>query len=158
MIILGIDPGTTTTGFGVIEHLDGKITFLDCGVIETKPKKPLPEKLSEIYRDIKRIISKTKPDKIAVEKLFFFKNAKTAMSVGQARGIILLAAQDSKTPIYEFTPLEIKMSICTNGRADKKQVQEMVKAILNLEDVPKPDDAADALAVAICAADYKKFA
>lgn len=150
MKILGIDPGTTTTGFGLIENKSNKIQILDCGIIETKPKIPLPEKLSEIYKDIKKIIRASKPDKIAVEQLFFFKNTKTAMAVGQARGIILLAAQDLKVPIYEYTPLQVKMSICAHGRADKLQVQKMVKAILKLDKIPKPDDAADALAIAIC--------
>jgi crossover junction endodeoxyribonuclease RuvC len=150
MIILGIDPGTTTTGFGLIEHINSKLEILDFGIIETKPKIPLPEKLSEIYKDIKKIIKNSKPDKIAIEQLFFLKNTKTAMAVGQARGIILLAAQDLKIPIHEFTPLQVKSSICGNGHADKLQVQKMVKAILKLKEIPKPDDAADALALAIC--------
>ena len=164
MIILGIDPGTTTTGFGVIEIQDpptgeaGKQLILrDYGVITTKPKIPLAEKLAEIYKDITQIIDNVKPDQIAIEQIFFFKNTKTAMSVGQARGVILLAAQNAKLQITEFTPLQVKAAICSNGRAEKKQIQEMVKNILNLKETPKPDDAADALAIAICCHHYQKY-
>jgi len=157
MIILGIDPGTTTTGFGTIEIKNHQIKLLEHGIIETKPKIPLPLKLIEIYKDIKKIIKDIKPDLIAVEQLFFFKNLKTAMAVGQARGVILLAAQQAKIPILEYTPLQVKMAVCGNGRADKGQVQGMVKSILSLKEIPKPDDAADALAVAICGANCQKI-
>lgn len=158
MIILGIDPGTTTTGFGVIEVLSkNKLILKDYGTITTPPKIELAEKLQEIYQDISKIIKENKPDKIIVEQLFFFKNAKTAISVGHARGVILLAAKKAKIPIFECTPLQIKMAICNHGRADKKQVQEMVKRILNLEKIPKPDDAADAIAAAIYCANLAKI-
>ena len=157
MIILGIDPGTTTTGFGIIEAEKNNLKLLDYGIIETKPKKPLAEKLAEIYKDVKRVIKETKPDLIAVEQLFFFKNVKTAMAVGQARGVILLAAERNKISILEFTPLQVKMAITSNGRAEKQQVQKMVQKILNLKNLPKPDDAADALAVAICCSNFRKF-
>ncbi len=157
MIILGIDPGTTTTGFGVIEIDKNNIKLLDYGIIETKPKKELSKKLVEIYKDIKKIIKDTKPDRFAIEQLFFFKNAKTAMAVSQARGVILLAAENAKIPILEFSPLQVKMAICSNGRAEKQQVQKMVQAVLKLKDIPKPDDAADALAVAICCCNFRKL-
>ena len=131
--------------------------LLDYGVIATKPKIPLPEKLIEIYQDISQIIQETSPDLVAVEKLFFLNNAKTAMAVGQARGVVLLAAAKAKKEILEFTPLEVKLSVCGHGRADKVQVQNMVKAILKLDFLPKPDDAADALAVAICGHNNCKY-
>ncbi len=157
MIILGIDPGTTTTGFGLIEVDKNNIKLLDYGIIETKPKKELSKKLTEIYKDIKKIIKDTKPDRLAIEQLFFFKNAKTAMAVSQARGVILLAAENAKIPILEFSPPQVKMAICSNGRAEKQQVQKMVQAVLKLKDIPKPDDAADALAVAICCCNFRKL-
>ena len=157
MIILGIDPGTTTTGFGIIEAEKNNLKLLDYGIIETKPKEKLPKKLTEIYQDIKKIIKDIKPDCLAIEQLFFFKNTKTAMAVGQARGVILLAAQRAKISILEFTPLQVKMAITSNGRAEKQQVQKMVQKILNLKNLPKPDDAADAIAVAICCSNFRKF-
>ncbi|HLC38786.1 MAG TPA: crossover junction endodeoxyribonuclease RuvC [Patescibacteria group bacterium] len=157
MIILGIDPGTTTTGFGLVRLEKHCYKLLDYGVIATKPKIPLPEKLIEIYQDISQIIQETSPDLVAVEKLFFLNNAKTAMAVGQARGVVLLAAAKAKKEILEFTPLEVKLSVCGHGRADKVQVQNMVKAILKLDFLPKPDDAADALAVAICGHNNCKY-
>ena len=157
MIILGIDPGTTTTGFGMIEVQKNNIKMLDYGIIETKPKEKLSKKLTEIYKDIKKIIKDTKPDRLAIEQLFFFKNTKTAMAVGQARGVILLAAEKAKIPILEFTPSQVKMGVCSNGRAPKEQVQKMVQRILDLKDIPKPDDAADALATAICCCNFQKL-
>jgi crossover junction endodeoxyribonuclease RuvC len=157
MKILGIDPGTNLTGFGLIEKKDGKLICLDCGVIHTESGKPHPKRLLEIHIDLCKIIAKAKPQLVAIEKLFFFKNAKTAFTVGQARGVILLAAIKSKIKIVEPTPLQVKMAVCGNGRAAKEQVGEMVQKILNLEQIPKPDDAADALAIAIWAANDKKY-
>ena len=148
-LILGIDPGTATTGFGVIEVKDGELKFIDCGCICTESKLEMPFRLHCIAKDLKKIIRDYKPDLAAVEDLFFFKNAKTALKVGQARGVVLQTLATAKIPISEFTPLQVKQALTGYGRADKRQIQEMVKTILNLADIPKPDDAADALAVAI---------
>lgn len=163
MKILGIDPGTAITGWAVIDT-EGRIIgkkkvpkVAGCGVITTKLKTPDSDRLEIIYDSICDIISREKPDVVAVEELFFFKNVKTVMSVSQTRGAVLLAIKKSKTPCAEFTPLEIKQAVVGYGRADKNQVQEMVKAILRLKNIPKPDDAADALAVALCCAQTQKF-
>ena len=155
MKILGIDPGTNLTGFGLIEKNAQKLICLDCGVIHTKCRTPHSDRLLEIYRDLRQIIKRSKPNLIAIEKLFFFKNAKTAFTVGQARGVILLAARKEKIRIVEPTPLQVKMAVCSNGRAEKVQVGKMVAKILDLAQVPKPDDAADALAIAIWAANSR---
>lgn len=155
MKILGIDPGTATTGYGVLSAKASKLVLVEYGCITT-PKKNKPEiRLLEIQRDLVKLIKKHRPSIIAVESLFFFKNLKTAMAVAQARGVILLCAAMYKTQLLEFTPLQVKMSLTSNGRADKKQVQHMVQKLLNLRSVPKPDDAADALAVAICSSNYR---
>jgi crossover junction endodeoxyribonuclease RuvC len=150
MIILGIDPGTATTGFGLIKKEGGDISFIKCGIISTPAGTPLHHRLETIFEDLNEIIKDTAPDHVAVEELFFATNSKTAISVGQARGVILLAAKQNNLTFFEYTPLEVKMAITGYGAADKKQVQEMVKSVLKLEKVPKPDDAADALAIAIC--------
>ncbi len=152
MIILGIDPGTATTGFGIIKKDSGNFVMLDYGVIATSPKDTPAKRLQTLYQETNRLIKKFKPDLVVIEKLYFFKNLKTAMPVAQALGVILLASQQQKMKIIELTPLEIKMGICGYGRADKKQIQKMVKEILGLEKIPKPDDAADALAIAVCGA------
>lgn len=163
MKILGIDPGTAITGWAVIDTagrlIGGKKVpkVLGCGTITTKAKTPDSERLEIIYDAVCAIIKKEKPDLVAVEALFFFKNAKTVMSVSQTRGAVLLAVKKSKTPMFEFTPLQVKQAVVGYGRADKKQVQEMVKNILRLKNIPKPDDAADALAIAICCAQTNKF-
>ena len=149
MTILGIDPGTATTGFGLIES-SPKIKHLDHGCIKTSPKLPAEQRLKEIHQKLSIIIKEYQPDALAIETLYFFKNLKTAMPVSEARGVILLAAAQKKIPIYEFTPLQAKMAVVGYGRAEKKQVQEMVKLLLDLEEIPKPDDSADALAIAIC--------
>lgn len=150
MKILGIDPGTATTGFGLIEKDGQKLTKLDYGVISTPKTSPMPERLQMLYEDLTEIVKSHKPDSVAVEKLFFTNNITTAMSVSQARGVVLLVAQQQKLSIAEYTPLQVKMSVTGYGQAQKKQVQEMVKRILKLTVIPKPDDAADALAIAIC--------
>ena len=161
MIILGIDPGTATTGYGVIENNQGKLKAIDYGCILTDKKLKMPERLDFLGEELKKIIKKYKPQAMAVEELFFFKNAKTIITVGQARGVILFIGKNigKKTglDIFEYTPLQVKQAVVGYGRADKKQVQEMVKAILGLNEVPKPDDAADALAVAICCESSLKF-
>lgn len=150
MIILGIDPGIAIVGVGVIEYNQNKFRVLDYGAITTSPKNRLPERLELIYDELDRIISHYKPDAFALEELFFNQNAKTAITVGQARGVVVMCAQKKKLPIYEYTPLQVKQAVAGYGRADKKQVQQMVKVLLNLKEVPKPDDVADALAIAIC--------
>lgn len=148
MRILGIDPGTGLLGFGAIETAPA-LLFLDTGVIRTAPHQPEPERLAIIYQGLQELIKLHKPQAMAVEKLFFARNVTTAMSVAQARGIVLLAAQQSNIPIFEYTPLQIKQTVAGYGRADKKQMQEMVRVQLHLRSVPRPDDAADGLAAAL---------
>lgn len=150
MIILGIDPGTATTGYGVIEHSGNKHKLLEYGVISSSSKDELAARLYMIYSGICRIIDQYRPDHLAVEELFFNKNTKTALAVGHARGVIFLAGQIKRVPIFEYTPLQVKQAVVGYGRAEKQQVQYMVKIMLNLESIPKPDDAADALAIAVC--------
>lgn len=157
MIILGIDPGTATTGYGVIKKRSNKLDLVDYGCINTKSDLLLPKRLDNIYKELKKIIKIYKPNILVTEKLFFFKNLKTAISVSQAQGVIFLAAQKAKVPIFEYTPLQVKQAMAGYGRADKKQIQKMVKVLLDLDEIPKPDDAADALALAICHAHSEKL-
>lgn len=149
MRILGIDPGTGILGFGVIEVKRGKSHLVDAGVVRTPAHTPLDERLVDIYDSLCEIIAETKPDEMSIEKLFFAQNVTTAMSVSHARGVAMLAGKKAGLTIYEYTPLQIKQGITGYGRADKKQIQEMVRVILGLKDVPKPDDCADALAAAL---------
>jgi crossover junction endodeoxyribonuclease RuvC len=149
MRIIGIDPGTGILGFGVIETDGHKSQLVDAGVIRTPVKEDDAVRLQTIYEELSGIISDTKPTEMAVEKLFFAQNVTTAMTVAQARGVVLLAGQQAKLTIAEYTPLQIKQSLTGYGRADKKQMQEMVRICLGLKDVPKPDDCADALAAAL---------
>ncbi|PIR43143.1 crossover junction endodeoxyribonuclease RuvC [candidate division WWE3 bacterium CG10_big_fil_rev_8_21_14_0_10_32_10] len=152
MIILGIDPGTTTTGFGILQKISrDNYKVLNYGVIHTMPKIDQKIKLFEIDKDIKSLIKKYKPNLMSIEKLFYNKNPKTIISVSQARGVCLLNAGIYNLRVFEYTPLQVKNTLVGYGRADKAQVQYMVKNILNLSYIPKPDDAADALAIAICA-------
>ncbi len=157
MIILGIDPGFAIVGVGVIEYKGNKFRTIDYFAVTTKSHTPIEERLKCIYDGITEAINTYKPDYIAVEELFFNNNAKTAIQVGQARGVILLAAVNQRVPIYEYTPLQVKQAVVGYGRADKVQVQQMIKAILNLARVPKPDDVADALAIAVCHAHSYKM-
>lgn len=151
MRILGIDPGTGILGFGVIEiDKRGKPQLVDAGVIRTPVKEDDAVRLLTIYEELTDIIMNTKPDVMSVEKLFFVQNVTTAMTVSQARGVVLLAGMQNQLSIAEYTPLQIKQALTGYGRAEKKQIQEMVRVILGLKEVPKPDDAADALAAAIC--------
>jgi len=150
MIILGIDPGIADTGFGVINDEKGQLKAVAYGSIKTKANLPLPERLAELYTKLVEVIKIYKPQKAAIEQLFFCNNAKTALIVGQARGVAMLVCQQAGLPIAEFTPLQVKQAVATYGGADKRQVQRMVQIILNLKEIPKPDDAADALAIAIC--------
>lgn len=149
MRILGIDPGTGILGFGVIDVVKGKAQLVDGGVIRTPAKEDDAVRLQTIFEEITDIIAQTKPQEMAVEKLFFAQNVTTAMTVAQARGVVLLAGKQAGLTIYEYTPLQIKQSLTGYGRAEKKQIQEMVRVILQLKEVPKPDDCADALAAAI---------
>lgn len=151
MIILGIDPGTATTGFGLIKK-GKKLKCIDYGLIETASSLPAAERLKILNDELRKLIKKHRPEALAVENVYFFKNLKTAMPVSQAKGVILLTAAQENIPVYEFTPLQAKMTVVGYGRAEKKQVQEMVKIILEMAKAPYPDDAADALAVAVCCA------
>lgn len=148
--ILGIDPGTGILGFGVVDCEVGKpLRMVTGGVISTPAHTPIEIRLEEIFNGLNEIISETKPDEVSIEKLFFTRNVTTAISVAQARGVAILAAQLAKIPIYEYTPNQIKQTLTGYGGADKKQIQEMVKIQLGLQQIPKPDDAADALAATI---------
>lgn len=149
MRIIGIDPGTAIVGFGVVEVEAGKFSLVDGGVIRTPAKQQDSIRLKTIADELDEIIKTAKPDVMAVEKLFFARNVTTAMSVAQARGAIMLCGENHGLPIFEYTPLQIKQSLTGYGKAEKHQVQEMVKTILRLKQVPKPDDCADALACAI---------
>jgi len=149
MRILGIDPGTGILGFGVIQSHTQQAQMIDAGVIRTKVHQPEPERLVAIFEGLQEIIAATRPQVVSVEKLFFSKNVTTAMSVSQARGVVLLVAQQQQLPIFEYTPNQIKQSLTGYGKADKKQIQEMVRVLLRLKEVPKPDDCADALAAAL---------
>jgi crossover junction endodeoxyribonuclease RuvC len=151
MAVIGIDPGTALTGYGVVdESIDGNLKPVVFGVIETSPKQTSTERLLDIFIKLKGILSRYTIESAAVENLFFQKNVKTAIAVGQARGVILLALAQSEIPVLEYNPVEIKQAVTGYGQASKKQIQEMVKVLLGLDAIPKPDDAADALAVAIC--------
>ncbi len=158
MIILGLDPGLATLGYGVIrKEPRKKIEMLDYGVVLTPKEENLAVRLCMLEQGIKQIIAKFKPDEIAVEELFFAKNVKTAISVAHARGVILLTANKECGKLFEYTPLQIKQALTGYGRADKNQIQQMVKTFLGLKAVPKPDDAADALAVALTHAQTNKL-
>jgi crossover junction endodeoxyribonuclease RuvC len=151
MLVIGIDPGTAITGYGLVsDREDGSLVAVDYGVIQTLPDLDLPHRLLEINRALKGILFLHQPESGAVEKLFFQRNVRTALSVGQARGVVLLALAEAAIPIAEYTPLEVKQAVVGYGGADKKQVQHMVRALLGLQEIPQPDDAADALAIAIC--------
>lgn len=151
MLVIGIDPGTAATGYGLIqEDKEGSLAVVDYGVIVTPPKKSMPQRLLQLYDDLLEVISLHRPQSGAVERLFFQRNVRTAITVGQARGVALLTLAKANLPVAEYTPLEVKQAVAGYGRADKNQVQQMVRVLLDMEEVPRPDDAADALAVAIC--------
>ena len=150
MLILGVDPGTALTGFGLVREERGRLKAEDYGVIRTKTNCALPDRLNQIYEQITTLVCQYQPAVMVVEELFFNKNTRTALLVGQARGVVLLAAAKQGLKIAEYTPLQVKMAVAGYGRADKNQVQEMVRILLKLKAIPKPDDAADALAIAIC--------
>ena len=150
MLVLGIDPGTAITGYGLVREDDEGLALVECGVITTPAGQPLPQRLQTIYHGLAAIIGQYQPDQVAVEELFFSRNVRTALSVGQARGVVLLAAAEAGLPLHEYKRLEVKQTVAGYGGADKLQVQEMVRMLLHLEQVPEPDDAADAVAVAVC--------
>ena len=149
MRVLGIDPGTAIVGYSIIDYTNNKIELIDYGCIYTNKEDSLSLRLEQVYFRVESLINLYKPDHMAIEELFFFKNQKTIISVAQARGVIILKAQLSGIDIYNYTPLQVKTGITGYGRANKKQVQEMTKIILKLSEIPKPDDAADAIAIAI---------
>lgn len=150
MIILGLDPGTATTGYGVVKYLRGRLTGICYGTITTPAEDPMSKRLLTIYEELGQVIERFRPDEMAIEKLFFGRNTTTAITVGQARGILLLQAEMHHLPVGEYTPMQVKRAIVGYGMAEKKQMQCMVKEILKLDHIPKPDDAADALGIAIC--------
>jgi crossover junction endodeoxyribonuclease RuvC len=149
VLVLGIDPGTAITGYGLVREENG-LALIECGVITTPAGQPLPFRLQTIYHELTILTARYRPDVGAVEELFFSRNARTALSVGHARGVALLALAEAGMPIHEYKPLEVKQAITGYGGADKQQVQEMVRLLLNLSAAPQPDDAADAVAVAVC--------
>ena len=150
MRILGIDPGVAIVGFGLIESDRGTLRMLQFGAITTPAGLPLAARLAQINRDIEELIGTFRPDEISVEELFFSKNITTGIAVAHARGVILCAAEKKKIPIYEYTPMQVKQAVAGYGLADKKQVMDMTRRLLKLKSVPRPDDAADALAIALC--------
>lgn len=150
MLILGIDPGYAIVGFGVLDYKNNHFDVVDYGAITTDAGVPFNRRLEIIYDELTALIEKHRPEAMSVEKVFYNNNAKTVIDVSQARGVIMLAAQKCRVPVFEYTPLQVKQSVVGYGRAEKKQIQDMTKRILNLEKVPKPDDTADALAMAIC--------
>lgn len=148
--VLGIDPGIALCGYGIVEEEGGELNMLVCGAISTPARLPLPERLCMIHEQLSDLIVEHEPDTVAVEKLFFTRNVRTAFAVGQAKGVVLLAAAQSGKSVFEYTPQQVKSAITGYGSASKSQVQEMVRMVLGLEFVPQPDDAADAVAVAVC--------
>ena len=150
MRILGIDPGYATVGYGLVDYCRCKFNPVAFGAVTTPAGIPFPRRLGDIYRDMISIIEKYKPDEMAVERLYFNTNTTTAIDVAQARGVIVLAAENSLLPVFEYTPLQVKQAVVGYGLAEKRQVIDMVKRLLNLKSAPKPDDAADAVAIALC--------
>lgn len=158
MIVMGIDPGIAITGYGIVEYDGNKIKTIDYGYIQTLSYELTSSRLKTIYEGIFGLIKTFQPDAFSIEELFFNKNTRTALTVGQARGVAILAAGMNNLPVYEYTPLQVKQSVIGYGRAKKEQVQFMVKELLKLKEIPKPDDVADALAVAICHCNWHKMA
>jgi crossover junction endodeoxyribonuclease RuvC len=150
MLILGVDPGTAITGYGLVGGEGDELVLEGHGVITTSSDSPLPQRLQILYQELRGLIARYRPTAVAIEELFFSRNVRTALAVGQARGIALLAAAEAGLPVHEYTPLQVKQAVVGYGRATKDQVQQMVRMLLGLDFVPQPDDAADAIAVAIC--------
>jgi crossover junction endodeoxyribonuclease RuvC len=157
MLTLGIDPGTATTGYGLVEEINNKLNLVEYGCIRTLAGRKASDRLATISEELSAIIKKFCPDDVAVEKLFFTTNAKTALNVGEARGVILLTAAQAGFQVAEYTPLQVKSALTGYGKAEKHQIQYMVMKLLCLKETPKPDDAADALAIAICHINSRKF-
>lgn len=156
-LVLGIDPGTARTGYGLVEHAaDGALRLVAYGVIETRPDRPMGDRLLQLEADLDRLVVERPPVGAGVEKIYFDRNVSTALTVGQARGVVLLTLARHGIPVDEYTPLEVKQAVAGNGSADKKQMQAMVRMLLSMEAEPRPDDAADALAVAICHAHVRR--
>lgn len=155
--VLGIDPGTAIVGWAILDEVAGQVTAVAYGHITTSPANSTAERLFEVVNDLRRVIQKYKPTEAAVEDLFFFKNVKTVMKVSQARGSILLTLEENCVNIFEYTPLQVKQALTGYGRAEKKQIQLMVKNILKLKEIPKPDDTADAIAIALCHLNSRKM-
>lgn len=150
MRVLGIDPGTATTGIGVVDYLQGKEQLIHYGTIRTPPEMEMHLRLLKIHQELNEILDEYLPEAVAIEQLFHQKNAKTVITVAQARGVLMMTPAARNLEIYEYTPLQVKQAVCGYGSADKRQVQLMVQNILHMQNIPKPDDAADALAIAIC--------
>lgn len=150
MIVLGVDPGAGTTGYGVVARSGGAVSLLECGVVRTDPAMPLPQRLREIYEGITEVLARHKVDAVAVEGVFYAKNVRTTVILGHARGAILLAATMRDLPVSEYSPAEIKSAVAGTGRATKEQIQFMVQRLLRLKEPPRPNDAADGVAVALC--------
>jgi crossover junction endodeoxyribonuclease RuvC len=158
MAVIGLDPGSAITGFGILEeHTDHSLEVIDYGVLRTSPEMPMAERLQSIYEQLNKLLVLHHPDSGAVENLFFQRNVRTAFAVGQARGVLLLSLAQAGIPVTEYNPMEIKQAVAGYGKADKPQMQQMVKMLLGLDEIPRPDDAADALAVAICHIHSRKF-
>ncbi len=157
MRIIGLDPGTATTGYGIIDVIEGQFTAVTYGVISTQPDEPMPQRLQTIQRQLQALIDEYRPDTAAVEEVFFGRNITTAITVGQARGVLLLTLANAGLPIAEYSPPKIKDAVTGYGKADKNQVQLMVRNLLDLEETPRPDDAADGLAVAITHYHYQRY-
>jgi crossover junction endodeoxyribonuclease RuvC len=158
-LVLGIDPGTATTGFGLVcERDDGSLEMVDYGTLLTPAGEPAHQRLAMLYHQLNEILLLHRPDSVAVEKLFFQRNISTAIAVGQARGVILLSIAEAGLDVFEYTPNEVKQAVAGYGSAQKRQVQEMVRTLLVLPDIPKPDDAADALAIAITHLNTRRYA
>ncbi len=150
MRVLGIDPGTLNCGYGIVEEEDSRLFYVTSGGIKSSSKTSLPKRLKKIYEGIEEVIEKHKPDGMAIENLFFSKNVRAALKLGEAKGVAILAAVKRGIPVFEYSPLEIKKSVVGHGSAEKRQVQNMVKVLLGLKSIPHPPDLADALALAIC--------
>ena len=158
MTILGIDPGLALLGYGVINSGNGKVSLIECGTVVTKAETPFPRRLAQIHQNVGELIVKHQPDCIAFEELFFGRNVTTAIQVAQARGAAMAAAFGTGAELFEYTPMQIKQAVVGYGRAEKKQVQEMVRLLLGMDQIIRPDDAADAVACAICHAHSRRFA
>lgn len=157
MRILGLDPGTATTGYGIVDVVEGEFTAVTYGVITTPAKMPMPQRLQKIHQELQQLLEEYQPDSVGIEEVFFGRNVTTAITVGQARGVLLLTVANAGLPIGEYSPPKIKDAVTGYGKADKAQVQLMVRNLLDLEETPRPDDAADGLAIAITHYHYQRF-